>query len=151
MFIDIDDDDINNLLEKVYTNNATWKDKERLVLPTFDLYGKMTGDGNDDNPITTFAYEIRTTFKTYHVFKKYLSNLSMDSTNDIKFISYGLNSMVNKNTVRNIIKNNKLLSNMEIVSIFGVTTDKEEKVYNIFSKMAYFTGMEKIRKQEEGK
>ena len=63
--------------------------KDWLVLPTFDLYGKLTGDGNDDNPITTFAYEIRTTFKTCHVSKNYLSNLSMDSINDIKFISYG--------------------------------------------------------------
>ena len=59
----------------------------------------------------------------------------MDETNDIKLILYGLNSMENKNTMRNIIiHNNDFLNNMTIISIFGVTTaeEEEENVYVIF-------------------
>ena len=50
-----------------------------------------------------------------------------------------------------IIKNNEFLNNMVIVLIFGVNSKEDEKVYDILSKMACFTGMEKTQKQEEGK
>ena len=57
--------------------------------------------------------------------------------------------MENKNTMRNsIIENNKFLSNMAVVSVFGVTSDEEVKVYNIFSRTNYFTG---LRKSQENK
>ena len=75
----------------------------------------------------------------------------MDETNDIKLILYGLNSMENKNTMRNIIShNNDFLNNMTIISIFGVTTaEEEENVYVIFSEPEYISGMKKTRKAEE--
>ena len=57
--------------------------------------------------------------------------------------------MENKNTMRNsIIENNKFLSNMAVVSVFGVTSDEEAKEYNIFSRTTYFTG---LRKRQENK
>ena len=33
---------------------------ERIVLHVFDLYSKNIGHGNDDQHISTFAYEIKT-------------------------------------------------------------------------------------------
>ena len=47
-------------MEKVYEKDETWKGKERLILPVFDLYGKLIGDSNGDTRISLFSYEIRT-------------------------------------------------------------------------------------------
>ena len=40
VFIDIDDYGTKELMEKAYEKDSTWKDKEILVLPAFDLYRK---------------------------------------------------------------------------------------------------------------
>ena len=74
-----------------------------LVILGFDLYGKLIGDGSGDKRITTFIYKIRTYPKHALTLKNIQNKIEMDETNDIKFIPYGLNSIGNKNTMRNII------------------------------------------------
>ena len=74
MFIDMHDDDTKNIMEKVHERDGTWKGKERLVLPAFYLYRKMIGNGNGDNRITSFAYEIKTDPKYTMTLKSILNN-----------------------------------------------------------------------------
>ena len=51
-----------------------------------------------------------------------------------------------------IIKQNTFLTDIVVVSIFGVLKEEEEKCYDIFLNSSYFLGLEPIRKtQEEGK
>ena len=103
MFIDINDKETKDLTEKVYAQDETWKGKERLVLPVFGLYVKLIGDGNGDKQITTFAYEIRTNPKSAQILKNILSEVAIEEASKLKFISYGLNSIGNKNTMKNTI------------------------------------------------
>ena len=63
MCIDIDDEDTKDLMEKVYEKSETWKGKERLVLPAFDLYGTLIGHDNGNKWIITSTYESTTTSK----------------------------------------------------------------------------------------
>ena len=65
MFIDIDDKERKDLTEKVYEQDETWKEKERLVLPAFGLYVTLIGDGNGDKQIITFAYETELILKVH--------------------------------------------------------------------------------------
>ena len=74
------------------------KGKERLILPTFDLYGKLIGDDNGDKRITAFAYKIRTNPKHALILVNILNKIAMKEANGLKFISYGFKSMGNKKT-----------------------------------------------------
>ena len=50
-----------------------------------------------------------------------------------------------------IIKQNKFLTDLAVVPIFGIQKDGEEQFYDIFSNALYFSGLEPTRKkQEEG-
>ena len=48
-----------------------------------------------------------------------------------------------------IIKQNKFLTNIAVVPIFGVLKEEEKQVYNIFSNSSYFSGLEPTRKTHE--
>ena len=146
IFIDIDDKDAKDLMEKVYKKDGTWKGRDILVLPEFDLYGKRIGDGNGNKQIKTFAYEIRTNPKHVLMLNNILSSISMEEEIDFKFIPYWLNSMGNKNTMRNIIfQKNEFINTMVIVSILGVKPDEVDNVFAIFSEAEFMSGMEKTR------
>ena len=74
------------------------KGKERLILPVFDLYGKLIGDDNGDKWITAFAYKIRTNPKHALILVNILNKIATKEANGLKFISYGFKSMGNKKT-----------------------------------------------------
>ena len=80
-----------------------WKGKQRIVLPAFDLHNKEVGHGNGMQRVTTIAYEIRTSLVTAAVLKNLLYKISIDVSNDLKFILYGLISVAGKDTMKHII------------------------------------------------
>ena len=88
IFIDIDDKDAKDLMEKVYKKDGTWKGRDILVLPESDLYRKRIGDGNGNKQIKMFAYEIRTNPKHVLMLNNILSSISMEEEIDFKFIPY---------------------------------------------------------------
>ena len=53
--------------------------------------------------VTTIAYEIRTSLVTAAVLKSLLYKISMNASNDLKFIPYGLISVAGKDTMKHII------------------------------------------------
>ena len=136
------------MLEK----DGSWKGKQRIVLPAFDLHNKEVGHGNGMQRVTTIAYEIRTSPVNAAVLKNLLCKISMDASNDLKFIPYGLISVAGKDTMKHIImQQNKFIEEMAIVVIQGIDHKKEDEVKDLFSKSLHFTGMERTRKFEEGR
>ena len=130
----------------------SWKGKQRIVLPAFDLHNKEVGHGNGMQRVTTIAYEIRTSPVNAAVLKNLLCKISMDTSNDLKFIPYGQISVAGKGTMKHIImQQNKFIEEMAIVTIQGIDIEKEDEVKNLFSKSLSFTGMERTRKFKEGR
>ena len=71
------------------------------------------------------------------------------STNDIKFIPYGLNTLTKKETMHSIvIQHNVFLNEAKIVSIFGIMEPEKQQVIYILSNTLYFTGMKPTRKEK---
>ena len=82
--------------------------------------------------------------KNAQTLKNILSKDATEEASELKIIPYRLNSMRNKNIVRNIIlQNNEFLRNMVIVPIFGVKPDEEDNVFAIVSDVESISGMEK--------
>ena len=79
----------------------------------------------------------------------------MAASNGLAFIPYGMDSLGTETrdiTRSMIIKQNKFLTDIAVVPIFGVQKEEEEKFYDIFSNFLYFSGLEPTRKsQEDGK
>ena len=60
MWIDLDDEESAPLIHQIKYNKGNPTGKQKIVIPTFDLYSKEVGDGNGNERVTIFAYEIRT-------------------------------------------------------------------------------------------
>ena len=76
----------------------------------------------------------------------------MAASNELTFIPYGMDSLgtETKDITRSmIIKQNKFLTDIAVVPIFGVQKEGEEKFYDIFSNSLYFSGLEPTRKTQE--
>lgn len=70
----------------------------------------------------------------------------MTDDNELKFIPYGIDSLGSgtKHVTRSmIIQQNKCLTDIVVIPIFGVQRDEEDKFYDNFSKVLYFTGLHK--------
>ena len=118
MWIDIDDKENESLVKKVMEKDGSWKGKQRIVLPAFDLHNKEEGHGNGIQRVTTIVYEIRTSPVNAAVINNLLCKISMDASNDLKFIPYGLISVAGKDTMKNIImQQNKFIEEMAIITI----------------------------------
>ena len=46
--------------------------QQKIVIPVFDLYIKAISDGNGNERVTTYAYEIRTSFNNGNMLKNLL-------------------------------------------------------------------------------
>ena len=82
-----------------------------------------------------------------------MCKLSEENINDIKFIPYGLDNMIQNNTMREIIiQQNTFLDTLKIVPVFGIMKKNKKQIEDILGQSQFFTGMELTRKSEsEGK
>ena len=155
MWIDLEDNETKKIMYPILDTKGKPTGSERIVLPAFDLYSKNIGHGNGDQRISTFAYEIRTSPENAITLKNILCKISMAASNELTFIPYGMDSLGTETrdiTRSMIIKQNKFLTDIAVVPIFGVQKEEEEKFYDIFSNSLYFSGLEPTRKtQEDGK
>ena len=60
MWIDVDDEESAPLIHQIKGIEGKPTGQQKIVIPTFDLYSKEVGDGNGNERVTQFAYEIRT-------------------------------------------------------------------------------------------
>ena len=70
MFIDLNDEESAPMIHQVKDSSGKETGQQKIVIPTFDLYSKEIGDGNGQERITTFAYEIRTSPSNANMLKK---------------------------------------------------------------------------------
>ena len=153
MWIDLDNEEIKSMLIDMTDNEGKATGKQRIVIPSFDLYSKEIDDSIGNSRLTTFAYEIRTAPDDVIMLKNLLRKISSKTTNDIKPIPCALNTITKKETMRGIIiQQNEFINEANIVLIFGIMEHNKQKVSDIFVKSLYFIGMEPTRKiATEGK
>ena len=59
MWKDIQDEQSKDMLVDIKDNEENLTDKQRIVIPAFDIYSKEVGERQGRDKVTTFAYEIR--------------------------------------------------------------------------------------------
>ena len=60
MWIDLNDEESATMIHQIKDSSGKETGQQKIVIPAFDLYSKKIGDGNGNERITSFAYEIRT-------------------------------------------------------------------------------------------
>ena len=71
IWIDIDDKDSRDMIHHDLDSKGTPIGKERIIIPTFDLYSREVDDSNGKDRLVTFVYEIKCTPKTDYMLKIY--------------------------------------------------------------------------------
>ena len=61
--------------------------KQRILIPTLNLYCDELGDGNENERVATFAYEIRTSPDNANMLKNLLRKISHEGNSKLRFIS----------------------------------------------------------------
>ena len=149
MWIDLQDNETKKIMHPILDTKGKPAGSERILWPAFDLYSKNIGHGNSDQRISTFAYEFKISPENAITLINILYKISMTESNDLTFIPYGMDSLGKDTwdiTRSMIIKQNKFLTDIAVVPIFGVQKDEEEKIYDIFSNALYFSGLEPTKK-----
>ena len=151
MWIDLDDEESAPLIHQVTDKKGNPTGQQKIIIPAFDLYSKEVGDGNGNERVTTFAYEIRTSPKNANMLKNLLCKISNEGNTKLRFIPYGIQSLSKQGTMRNIIlQHNLFLQNMAIVPIVNISKEEKENVKELFESSLYFSGFEPTRKEAEG-
>ena len=88
MWIDLDDEEISPLIHQIKDNKVKLTGKQKIVIPAFDLFSKKVGDGNGNERVTIFAYEIRTSPTNANMLKKLLCTISKEGNSKLRFIQY---------------------------------------------------------------
>jgi len=71
MGTDLDTEDSKEIIYQDLDLNGNPAREEIIIILTFDLYNLEVGDGNDNDRVTTFAYEIRSAPKKSYMLKIY--------------------------------------------------------------------------------
>ena len=78
MWVDLDDEECAPLIHQIKDSSGNNTGKQKIVIPAYDLYGKEIGDGNENDRVTTYAYEIRTSPTNANMLKNILCKISND-------------------------------------------------------------------------
>ena len=70
--------------------------QQKIVIPAFDLYIKEVGDGNGNERVTTYAYEIRKSPNNANMLKNLLCKISNECNSNLRFIPYGIQSLLKR-------------------------------------------------------
>ena len=118
---------------------------------TIDTTSKGVGNGNGNEKVTPFAYEIRISPDNANMLKNLLCNISNEGNSNLRFIPYGMQSISKQGTMRNIIlHHNIFLQNMTIVHIVNISNNEKDNVQKLFESSLYFSRFEPTRKVSEG-
>ena len=84
MQIDLDDEESAQLINQIKDNKGKPTGQQKIVIPAFDLCSKEVGDGNGNERVTTFAYEIRTSPTNNNMFKNLLCKISNEGNSKLQ-------------------------------------------------------------------
>ena len=114
------------------------------------MYSKEVSEINENERVTTFAYEIRTSPTNANMLKDLLFKISNEGNLKLRCIPYGIQSLSRQGTMRNIIlQHNIFLQNMAIVPIVNIYNNEKENIKKLFKSSLYFSGFEPTRKESE--
>ena len=151
MWVDLDDEECAPLIHQIKDSSGKTTGQQKIVIPAYDLYGKEIGDGNGNDRVTTYAYEIRTSPTNANMLKNILCKISNDGKSNLRFIPYGIHSLSKEGTMKNIIlQHNMFLKNMAIVPIINIKDNDKDNIRKLFESSLYFSGFEATRKASEG-
>ena len=115
------------------------------------MYSNEVGDGNGDESVTTFAYEIRISPTNANMLKNLLCKISNEGNSKLRFIPYGIQLLSKQGTIHNIIlQHNIFLHIMAIVPIVNISIKEKENMKKLFESSLYFSGLGPTRKESEG-
>ena len=83
MWINLDDEESTPLIHQIKDNKGKPTGQQKIVIPAFDLYSKEVGDGNGNEKVTTFAYEIRTSPTNANMLKNLLCKISNEGNSKL--------------------------------------------------------------------
>ena len=76
MWVDLDDEESASLIHQINDNRVKSLGQQKIVIPAFDLCSKEVGDGNGNERVKTFVYEIRTSPTNANMLKNLLCKVS---------------------------------------------------------------------------
>ena len=91
MFFDLDDEESALLIHQIKDNKGKPIGQQKVVIPAFDLYSKE-GDGNGNERVTTFAYEVHTSPTNTNMLENLLCKIPNEGNSKLRFIPYGIQS-----------------------------------------------------------
>ena len=151
MWVDLDDEESASLIHQINDNRGKSIGQQKIVIPVFDLCSKEVGDGNRNERVKTFVYEIRTSPTNANMLKNLLCKVSNEGNSKLRFIPYGIQSLSKQGTMRNInLHHNIFLQNMAIVPIVNTSNTEKENIKKLFESSLYFSGLEPTRKESTG-
>ena len=100
MWIDLNDEESAPMIHQIKDSSGNDTGQQKIVIPAFDLYSKETGDGNGNERITTFAYEIRTSPSNANMLKNLLCKISNEGNSNLILIPYGIQSLSKEGTIK---------------------------------------------------
>ena len=103
MWIDLDDEESAPMVYQIKESAGKPIGKERIVIPAFGHYSKEVGDGNRNERVTTFAYEIQTSLDNANMLKNLLSKIYHEGNVKLRSIPNGMQSSSKQGTMKNII------------------------------------------------
>ena len=151
MWIDLNDEESAPMIHQIKDSSGKKHKTTKDSRPPFDLYSKEIGDGNGNERVATFTYEIRTSPNNANMLKNILCKISNESNSNLRFIPYGIQSLSKEGKMKNIIlQHNMFLQKMVIVPIINIKDSEKEQIKKLFESSLCFSGFEATKKASEG-
>ena len=129
MWIDLDDEESAPMVHQIKESAGKPIGKERIVIPAFGHYSKEVGDGNRNERVTTFAYEIRTSLDNTNMLKNLLSKIYHEGNVKLRSIPYGMQSLSKQGTMKNIIlQQNMFFTEYAIIPTININNSEIENI-----------------------
>ena len=127
MWIDLNDEECAPMIHQIKDSSGENTIQQKIVIPVFDLHNKEIGDGNGNERVTTYTYEIRTPSNNANMLKNLLCKISNEGNSNLRFIPYGIQSLSKEGTMKTItLQHNMFLQNMAIVPIINIKDSNKE-------------------------
>ena len=105
MWIDLDDEESAQFNNQIKDNKGKPTGQQKIVIPAFDLYSKEVGNGNGNERVSTFTYEIRTSPDNANILKNLLCKMSNEGNSKLRFIPYGIHLYQNNEQCETLSSN----------------------------------------------
>lgn len=112
MWIDLEEEESRPISHKFNNSDGIWSNKNRIVIPVFDLYIKEMRNKNETDSLPTYIYEIRITTNDIYMLKNLQCKLFYEGKPNFR------NIVIKQRTMTNVIlRHNTFLQKITTVQI----------------------------------